>query len=146
MYKLTEHVRSQTDHIYSWLQENIAIGKVTIDMLPYLNDRVRAHCDTLYENEWYKDGRQVMITPTHETKDKFNASLLQHLDGDIGQFPAKDTPSKRTPNLPNLSILNEQQTKGLPTDLSLKKNCPVKITKKQQQIRLTCQWNLRMGL
>ena len=61
MYKLTQRVRSGTDELYSWLQENIASGKVTDEMLPYLNARVEAQCDTIYDNEWYRDGRQVMI-------------------------------------------------------------------------------------
>ena len=69
-----------------------------------------------------------MIIPTHERKDIFNAKQHQNLQGDMINFPAKDNPSKRTPNLPNLSNFNEQQTKGLLTDLNIKKNCPIKIT------------------
>ena len=72
MYKLTKHVRSETDKVYSWLQEEISVGKVSADMLSHLNKRVEAKCETEDNNEWYKDGRQVMITPTHETKDRFN--------------------------------------------------------------------------
>ena len=108
MYKLTKHVRSETDEVYSWLQEEISIGKVSADMLPHLNKRVEAKCETEDNNEWYKDGRQVMITPTHETKNRFNAKQLQNLQGDMINFPAKDNPSKHMPNLPNLSNFNEQ--------------------------------------
>ena len=128
MYKLTKHVRSETDEVYSWLQEEISIGKVSAEMLPHLNKRVEAKCETEDNNEWYKDGRQVMITPTHETKDRFNAKQLQNLQGDMINFPAKDNPSKCTPNLPNLSNFNEQKTRGLLTDLNIKIECPIKIT------------------
>ena len=44
MYKLTKHIRSETDKVYSWLQEEISIGKVSADMLPYLTERVEAKC------------------------------------------------------------------------------------------------------
>ena len=129
IYRLKQHVRSQNDSVYSWLQENIASGIVTDAMLPYLNERVEAECDTLYNNDWYKDGRQVMITPTHQIKDEFNSKLLCHLEGEEVHFPAKDTPSTRTPNLPDLSKCNEQQMNGLPTHLIIKRNCPIKVTK-----------------
>merc|ERR1712101_44119 len=84
MYKLTEHVRSEGDQEYSLLQEQKAI------------------CDTENNNDWYKFGKQIMITPTHDTKDKFNDKQLNNLNGEIISFPAKDNPSKKTPVLPNL--------------------------------------------
>ena len=90
-------------------------------MIPYLKKRVEAKCNTELDNDWYKDGRQVMITPTHQTKDRFNVKLLQNLKGDMTNFPAKDNPSKHMPNLLNLSNLNEAKTKGLLTQLNIKK-------------------------
>ena len=36
MYKLTKHVRSETDKVYSRLQEEISVSKVPPDMLPEL--------------------------------------------------------------------------------------------------------------
>merc|ERR1712177_130343 len=100
MYKLTEHVRSEGDQEYSFLQEQIAIGQVSQDMCDKLNERVKAICDTENNNDWYKFGKQIMITPTHDTKDKFNDKQLNNLNGEIISFPAKDNPSKKTPVLP----------------------------------------------
>merc|ERR1712243_155901 len=128
MYKLTEHVRSEGDQEYSLLQEQIAIGQVSQDMCDKLNERVKAICDTENNNDWYKFGKQIMITPTHDTKDKFNDKQLNNLNGEIISFPAKDNPSKKTPVLPNFKNLNEQQTKGLLTMLKIKIGCPIKIT------------------
>merc|ERR1711872_92592 len=101
MYKLTEHVRSEG---------------------------VQAICDTEDNNDWYKDGKQIMITPTHDTKDRFNEKELRNLNGEMKLFAAKDNPSKRTPILPNFLNLNEQKTKGLLTMLQIKIGCPIKIT------------------
>ena len=69
-----------------------------------------------------------MITPTYERKDRFNAKQLQNLQGDMINFPAKDNPSKCTPNFLNLSNINEQKTRGLLADLNIKIECPIKIT------------------
>merc|ERR1712002_63668 len=128
MYKLTEHLRSEGDQDYSLLQEEIAIGKVSQEMYEKLNERVQAICDTEDNNDWYKDGKQIMITPTHDTKDKFNEKQLRNLIGEMILFAAKDNPSKRTPILPNFINLNEQKTKGLLTMLQIKIGCPIKIT------------------
>ena len=128
MYQLQQHVRSSSDEIYSWLQENIAVGKVTDDMLPHLEARVQ-ECPTLYENELYKDGKQIMITPNHTNKDAFNAKLLTHCDGEEHTFHADDKLSAKTTQMPDVSKMNEKQTKGLPTTLVVRKNCPIKITK-----------------
>jgi hypothetical protein len=128
MYKLTEHVRSEGDQEYSLLQEQIAIGKVSQEMYEKLIERVQAICDTEDNNDWYKDGKQIMITPTHDTKDRFNENQLTNLNGEMILFAAKDNPSKRTPILPNFINLNEQKTKGLLTMLKIKIGCPIKIT------------------
>merc|ERR1712002_1046788 len=128
MYKLTEHVRSEGDQDYSLLQEQIAIGKVSQDMYEKLNERVQAICDTEDNNDWYKDGKQIMITPTHDTRDRFNEKQLRNLNGEMILFAAKDNPSKRTPILPNFKNLNEKKTKGLVTNLQIKIGCPIKIT------------------
>merc|ERR1712055_267516 len=109
MYKLTEHVRSEGDQEYSLLQEQIAIGKVSQDMYEKLNERVQAICDTEDNNDWYKHGKQIMITPTHDIKDSFNEKQLRNLNGDMILFAAKDNPSKRTPILPNFKNLNEKK-------------------------------------
>merc|ERR1712240_563091 len=76
----------------------------------------------------YKDGKQIMITPTHDTKDRFNEKQLRNLNGEMILFAAKDNPSKRTPILPNFKNLNEKKTKGLLTMLQIKIGCPIKIT------------------
>ena len=128
MYKLTEHVRSEGDQEYSLLQEQIAIGQVSQEMYEKLIERVQAICDTEDNNDWYKDGKQIMITPTHDTKDRFNEKQLTNLNGEMILFAAKDNPSKRTPILPNFINLNEQKTKGLLTMLKIKIGCPIKIT------------------
>merc|ERR1712121_556949 len=128
MYKLTEHVRSEGDQEYSLLQEQIAIGKVSQGMYEKLNERVQAICDTEDNNDWYKDGKQIMITPTHDTKDRFNEKQLRNLNGEMKLLAAKDNPSKRTPILPNFINLNEKKTKGLLTMLQMKIGCPIKIT------------------
>merc|ERR1712002_1159877 len=128
MYKLTEHVRSEGDQEYSLLQEQIAIGKVSQEMYEKLIKRVQAICDTEDNNDWYKDDKQIMITPTHETKDRFNEKQLTNLNGEMILFAAKDNPSKRTPILPNFLNLNEQKTKGLLTMLKIKIGCPIKLT------------------
>merc|ERR1711895_395375 len=116
------------DQEYSLLQEQIAIGKVSQDMYEKLNERVQAICDTEDNNDWYKDGKQIMITPTHDKKDRFNEKQLRNLNGEMILFAAKDNPSKRTPILPNFLNLNEQKTKGLLTMLKIKIGCPIKIT------------------
>merc|ERR1711989_1921 len=77
MYKLTEHVRSEGDQEYSLLQEQIAIGQVSQEMYEKLIKRVQAICDTEDNNDWYKDGKQIMITPTHDTKDRFNEKQMR---------------------------------------------------------------------
>merc|ERR1711889_16535 len=128
MYKLTEHVRSEEDQEYSLLQEQIAIGKVSQEMYEKLNEGVQAICDTEDNNDWYKDGKQIMITPTHDTKDRFNEKQLRNLNGEMNLFAPKDNPSKRTPILPNFINLNEQKTKGLLTMLQIKIGCPIKLT------------------
>merc|ERR1712089_93292 len=128
MYKLTEHVRSEGDQEYSLLQEQIAIGQVSKEMYDKLNERVQAICDTENNNDWYKHGKQIMITPTHDTKDKFNEKQLRNLNGDMILFAAKDNPSKKTHILPNFNNLNEKKTKGLLTMLQIKIGCPIKIT------------------
>ena len=107
MYKLTKHVRSATDTIYSYLQENISKGNITEGMIPYLKERVVAQCDTMYENEFYQNGRQVMITPKHESKDKFNELLLQKLDGEMHEFLAIDNLPVTALGLPDISYLHE---------------------------------------
>ena len=103
MYKLTKHVRSETGEVYSRLQEEISVGKVSAEMLPHLNKRVEAKCETEDNNEWYKDGRQVMITPTHEIKDRFNTKQLSIIEVDLITFSANDIPSKCMENLPDLN-------------------------------------------
>merc|ERR1712115_118003 len=95
MYKLTEHVRSEGDQEYSLLQEQIAIGQVSQEMYEKLIKRVQAICDTEDNNDWYKDGKQIMITPTHDTKDRFNEKQLTNLNGEMILFPAKDNPSNK---------------------------------------------------
>merc|ERR1712121_415018 len=128
MYKLDIRVRSEGDQDYSLLQEEIAIGKVSQEMYEKLNERLQEICDTEDNNDWYKDGKQIMITPTHDTKDRFNEKQLRNLNGEMILFAAKDNPSKRTPILPNFLNLNEQKTKGLLTMLKIKIGCPIKIT------------------
>merc|ERR1712115_396197 len=128
MYKLTEHVRSEGDQEYSLLQEQIAIGQVSQEMYEKLIERVQAICDTEDNNDWYKDGKQIMITPTHDKKNRFNEKQLTNLNGEIILFAAKDNPSKRTPILPNFINLNEQKAKGLLTMLKIKIGYPIKIT------------------
>ena len=97
MYKLTIHVRSAKYKVYSDLQVNIAVGIVTDDMMAQLQKRVQATHDSINDNDWYKDGRQVMITSTHEIKDEFNIEQLSHLPGDIIELAAKDIRSKFCP-------------------------------------------------
>lgn len=128
MYLLQQNVRSGSDEIYAWLQENIAVGNITDDMLQYIEARV-VECPTLFDNDWYKEGKQVMITPHHKNKDRFNATLLQHCDGEECFFQADDKLSAKSTTTPDMSKLNEMQTKGLPTNQEIRKNCPVKITK-----------------
>ena len=77
-----------------------------------------------------------MITPKHETKNKFNDMLLGHLEGDMHELIAIDKLPVSAPYLPNLSGLHEGQTKGLPTVLKVKKNCPIKITKNINKVDL----------
>merc|ERR1711947_49100 len=101
------------DQENSLLQEQIAIGKVSQEMYEKLNERVQAICDKEDNNDWYKDGKQIMITPTHNTKDRFNEKQLTNLNGEMISFAAKDNPSKRTPIIPNYKNLNEKKTKGL---------------------------------
>ena len=128
LYKLTEHVRSGGDETYSWLQENIASGIVTEEMIPYLESRVQ-QCDTEFDNRWYRDGRQVMITPTHEVKDEFNSLLLSKLEGHEYVLDAVDKPSVKNPTLPDLSKLHEGKTNHLRTTICVKLQSPIKITK-----------------
>ena len=128
MYKLSQHVRSENDPLYSKLQEEISVGEVSEETLAHLTKRVEAKCETEDNNDWYKNGKQVMITSTHQIKDRFNTKQLLNLEGDLIKFPAKDIHSKRMQTLPDLSNLHEQKTKGLLTDLNIKKDCPIKIT------------------
>ena len=69
-----------------------------------------------------------MITSTHDIKDKFNMKQLHQLDGDIIELPAKDIPSKGLEQLPDLTNVTENKTKGLILKLQIKKQCPIKIT------------------
>ena len=73
-------------------------GIVTPEMMEKLSERVLAECDTENGNEWYRDGKQVMITSTNDIKDKFNMKQLNQLHGDIIELPAKDIPSKGLAN------------------------------------------------
>ena len=111
MYKLTENVRSANEKLYLDLQESISVGIVTPKMMEELSKRVLAECDTENDNEWYRDGKQVMITSTHDIKDKFNMKQLYQLDGDIIEFPAKDIPSKGLEQLPDLTNMRETKRK-----------------------------------
>ena len=68
-----------------------------------LNIRVIAKCPTEGNNEWYRNGKQIMITSTHEIKDRFNAKQLKNLQEDIITFPTLDKSTKVEQNLPNIS-------------------------------------------
>merc|ERR1712243_350373 len=92
-----------------------------------LNERVQAICDTEDNNDWYKDGKQIMIAPTYDTKDRFNEKQLRNLNGEMKLFAAKDNPSKRTPILPNFINLNEKN-KGSPHYAPDKRGCHRKST------------------
>merc|ERR1711873_365769 len=70
---------------------------------------VRSVNEIKTKDAWYKDGKQIMITPTHDTKDIFNEKQLRNLNGEMKLFAAKDNPSKRTPILPNFKNLNEKK-------------------------------------
>ena len=128
MYKLEQHNRSANDMKYSELQENIAVGIVTDSMMVELQKRVEAECDTENDNDWYRDGKQIMITATHDIKDKFNINQLNLLEGDIIKIPATDMSSKRNEELPDFTNLTENKTKGLISILQIKKQCPIKLT------------------
>ena len=41
IYKLTKHIRPETDKVYSWLQEEISVGKVSANMLPHLKKNAK---------------------------------------------------------------------------------------------------------
>ena len=112
MYKLTTNVRSENDEEYSKLQELISVGFVSNDMVQQLNTRVKAICETENNNDWYKNGKQVMITSTHEIKDRFNTKQLNNLQGDLITFRAIDIPTKRNQTLPNLSNIQEKNQKS----------------------------------
>ncbi len=120
-------MRSANDQLYSDLQENISVGIVTDTMKDKLSERV-TKCDTENDNEWYRDGKQVMITSTHDIKDKFNMKQLPQLHGDIIEFPAKDIPSKGLEQFPDLTNVPANKTKGLISKLQIKKQCPIKMT------------------
>jgi len=128
MYKLEQHNRSANDPKYSELQEQISIGIVTESMMQELQKRVEAVCDTEDKNEWYRDGKQIMITATHDVKDKFNVHQLNLLEGELIQIPATDISSKRNEQLPDFTNLAENKTKGLKSILHIKNECPIKLT------------------
>ena len=128
MYKLTKNVRAENDEEYSKLQEDISVGLVSPEMVDVLNSRVEAKCPTEDKNEWYKNGKQIMITSTHEIKERFNAKQLNNLEGNMITFPAIDKPTKRNQILPDFSKIAVKQMRGLATVLNLKKDCPIKIT------------------
>ena len=113
MYKLTTNVRSQNDQEYSNLQELISVGFVSDQMVEVLNRRVKAKCATENNNDWYKNGKQVMITSTHEIKDRFNTKQLNNLQEELITFPAIDIPTKQDQILPNLSNIQEKKPKVL---------------------------------
>jgi len=128
MYKLEQHNRSANDPKYSELQEQISMGIVTESMMQELQKRVEAVCDTEDKNEWYRDGKQIMITATHDVKDKFNVHQLNLLEGELIQIPATDISSKRNEQLPDFTNLAENKTKGLKSILHIKNECPIKLT------------------
>ena len=74
-----------------------------------LQKRVEAVCDTENDNEWYRDGKQIMITATHAIKDKFNINQLNLLEDGIIQIPATDISSKRNEELPDFTNLTNKQ-------------------------------------
>ena len=84
-----------------------------------LSERVLEY-DTGNDNEWYKYGK-------HDIKDKFNMKQLYQLDGDIIEFPAKDIPSKGLEQLPDLTNVPANKSKGLISKLQIKKQCPIKM-------------------
>ena len=118
MYKLPTNVRSQNDEEYSKLQEDISVGLVSPEMVDVLNSRVKAKCPTEDENEWYKNGKQIMIASTHEIKERFNAKQLKNLQGDLITFAAIDKPTKRNQILPDFSKIAVKQMRGLATVLN----------------------------
>ena len=63
-------------------------------MILELHKRVEAVRETKKDNEWYRDGKQIMITATHDIKNKFNIKQLNLLEGDIVQSPGTDISSK----------------------------------------------------
>ena len=128
MYKLVEHNRSAKDLLYSELQENIAIGIVTDSMMLELQKRVKAVCETENCNDWYRDGKQIMITATHDIKDKFNINQLNLLQGDMIKIQATDISSKHNEDLPDFNNLTENKTKGLISILHIKQQCPIILT------------------
>ena len=131
MYKLTEHVRSGGDSFYSMLQEQVAKGMVTNELVAAMEARV-VDCPSEFDNELYKNGSQVLISLSHAVKDQFNSSLIDKLAGEHFTFHAIDTKTPKTKTLPtpeDLEGINEVQLKGLPTQLVIKRNAPIKITK-----------------
>ena len=94
MYKLVEYNRSANDSVYSELQEKIAIGVVTDSIMLKLQERVQAVCETENCNDWYRDGKQIMITATHDIEDKFNMKQLTLLQCDMIKIQAIDISSK----------------------------------------------------
>ena len=96
-------------------------------MMVELQKRVEAVCDTENDNEWYKEGKQIMITATYDIKDKFNIHQLNLLEGDIRQIAATDISSKRNEQLLDCTHLTENKTKGLISNLQIKKEFPLKL-------------------
>ena len=94
IYKHEQHNHSTNDTKYSELLENISVRFVTDAMIVEQQKRVEAVCDIENYNEWYRDGKQIMITATHDIKDKFNIKQLNLLQGYIIQIPATAISSK----------------------------------------------------
>ena len=55
-----------------------------------------------FDNEWYKNDKQIKITSAHAIKDRFNAKQLENLEGDIITFPSINKSTKLDQNFPNL--------------------------------------------
>ena len=59
-------------------------------MMVELQKRVEAICETENMNEWYRAGKQIMFTATHDIKGKFNIKHHNLLQGDIIQIQGTD--------------------------------------------------------
>ena len=127
-YFLTEKIRSAEDDVFGELCDKIAKNSLEKRDLRLLEERNNVACPGEDKNESYKNGDIMILCLENKRIDEINSEKIKINKNPVHEFTAQDKYANLSEPVSSIN-LSYTETQNLPTNLSLKIDTPVIITK-----------------